>query len=187
RDVLAAVAFAFAPAPRLLTAHPVGLGLSPIGFRNLHAVGPHRTSHEDPVAHEPRMLAAESVEALAARAVQVERLALLEHLLLQLPPVLVPLLERLCHELVEVGLLRRGKGLAGEQDGGDDQNRAHVDREFRRRPAREGSVARPAVVETDYCGGGRLLTIERLRSSVINAQSYRPRLSGRRSRRPRSS
>ena len=152
----------------LLAAQPLLLGLAAIRFGQLDAIGADRAAHEDAVADEPGVFAAHAPEREAARPGEVERLLLLEHVLLQLFPVVVAARQDLLHEGVEVGLgrrrlqgRRRRRGQTAESaeaskeakaKQGEQGSSQHGDLAMRRTPATEQFVAYCAVV---FSGGSR--------------------------------
>src|SRR5207247_1828247 len=82
----------------LLPFQIVGLVFTPVAVRDVHAVDSQRAADEEAVADVPRVFATFAPDLHAAGTTDVDRLALVEHVLPQLPPVLVALLEHLLDE-----------------------------------------------------------------------------------------
>src|SRR4029079_11961907 len=105
--------------PRLLTPALV--------LADLHAVGRQRTLDEEPLAREPLILALEAVDLPSIQRGDVHRLALLEHVLLQLLPVVVALEQYATHERIEIRL-RQWRNRASAHNGrcNRDEQPAHL-------------------------------------------------------------
>jgi hypothetical protein len=86
-------ALPFDPAPLVLLA---------LWLAQRHAIEAYRAAHEHAVADVPRVLTLEAVEARAGGSPQLGAFPLVQHVLLQLAPVLVAPGEHLRHEGVEV-------------------------------------------------------------------------------------
>ena len=89
---------------KLLARQPSRLLTTTLVLADLHAVGRQRTLDEEPVAREPLILAREAVDPLPVERGHVHRLALFEHVLLQLLPVVVALEQHAPHQRIEVRL-----------------------------------------------------------------------------------
>ena len=87
-----------------LTGQPLVLGAAALALGDRHAIRTDRTADEKPLADEPGVVPLEAVEAGTPGARKLERLTLLEDVLLQLLPVLVAVGEDLRHQLVEIRL-----------------------------------------------------------------------------------
>jgi hypothetical protein len=114
---------------------PSRLSRAPVGFRDLDAVGTDRAADEDRVAARgdrrrvlriPAVFALEAIELLPVERADLEGFVLLEGVLLQLLPVVVPPGQDLLHEGFEVGLVLRSLGGGGRlrlRDRGGDRQR----------------------------------------------------------------
>src|SRR6476661_6645284 len=88
----------------LLPREKIRLVPASVSLSDGNAVHLERTSDEEPVLDEPGVLAALAPERRLSRTADVDGLTLLEHVLLQLLPVLVARGQDLPHERIEVGL-----------------------------------------------------------------------------------
>src|SRR5216683_3025409 len=84
----------------------VALVLHAVAFGDLHAVELERAADEESVAQVPRVVAPFAPDRHVAGAAEVDDLALIQDVLLQFLPVVVPAREHLAHERVEIGLRR---------------------------------------------------------------------------------
>ena len=118
------LAFRQTPLARLLAFQVIGFELAALRLGDRHAIHLHRTAYEEAVPDVPRVLAALTPEVGPIRPADVDALALVEHVLLQLLPVLVALRQHLAHEGIEIGLCRQGD--TGEDQCGNDAQSSSV-------------------------------------------------------------
>src|SRR6185436_9292503 len=97
--------------------------LAPLVLGGGDAIRSNGTADEETLADEPRVLAVEAVDRHAVRRGHLKALALLEHILFELLPVVVAAGEDLRHQFVEVRLRRKRR--YGEEDGDAEQERPH--------------------------------------------------------------
>src|SRR5262249_17188656 len=89
--------------PALLAVNPLLLGLASIGFGNGDAIGFERALDEHSVARKPGVLALRSPDRPCTGSGDLDRLALFEHVLLQLFPVVIASFQDARHERIEIG------------------------------------------------------------------------------------
>jgi hypothetical protein len=120
------------------------------------AVDLERAADEEPVADVPGVVAPLAPDREARGAAQLELLALVEDVLLQLFPVVVPAGDHLVHERVEVGL-------GGEMGRCRDEADGHAEDCRREQQERLGQLARAARSHrhgtASLSGSGAVLTI----------------------------